>query len=195
MLKLKEAVIVEGKYDAIRLANVVDALILTTDGFGIFKDKEKQALLRRLAAERGIIVLTDSDSAGFLIRSFLRSAVPEGSVKHVYIPDVFGKEKRKSAPGAEGKLGVEGIPEEILLEAFRKCGVTAQESEAPRTPITNLDLYEYGFSGRPNSSEKRKLLLQRLALPERLSTGNLVKLLNCFLSRDEFLNLVKELEP
>ena len=193
MLKLKEAVIVEGKYDAIRLANVVDALILTTEGFGIFKDREKQALLRRLAKTRGIIVLTDSDSAGFLIRAFLRSAVPEGSVKHVYIPDVFGKEKRKTAPGAEGKLGVEGIAEDVLLEAFRKSGVTAEESAAPREPITNLDLYEAGLSGRENSREKRKKLLQKLSLPERLSTGNLLKLLNCFVSRDEFLELVKEL--
>ncbi len=193
MLKLKEAVIVEGKYDAIRLANVVDALILTTEGFGIFKDREKQALLRRLAKTRGIIVLTDSDSAGFLIRSFLRSAVPEGSVKHVYIPDVFGKEKRKAAPGAEGKLGVEGIAEEVLLASFRKCGVTAEESAAPRELITNLDLYEAGLSGRENSREKRRLLLQKLALPERLSTGNLVKVLNCFVSKEEFLELVKEL--
>ncbi len=193
MLKLKEAVIVEGKYDAIRLANVVDALILTTEGFGIFKDREKQALLRRLAKTRGIIVLTDSDSAGFLIRSFLRSAVPEGSVKHVYIPDVFGKEKRKAAPGAEGKLGVEGIAEEVLLASFRKCGVTAEEGAAPRELITNLDLYEAGLSGRENSREKRRLLLQKLALPERLSTGNLVKVLNCFVSKEEFLELVKEL--
>lgn len=193
MLKLKEAVIVEGKYDAIRLANVVDALILTTEGFGIFKDKEKQALLRRLAKTRGIIVLTDSDSAGFLIRSFLRSAVPEGSVKHVYVPDVFGKEKRKAAPGAEGKLGVEGIAEDVLLEAFKKCGVTAEENAAPREAITRLDLFEAGLSGGENSREKRKRLLEKLALPERLSTGNLVKVLNCFVSKDEFLELVKEL--
>ena len=193
MLKLKEAVIVEGKYDAIKLSGVVDTLILTTEGFGIFKDKEKQALLRRLAKTRGIIVLTDSDSAGFLIRSFLRSAVPEGSVKHVYIPDVFGKEKRKTAPGAEGKLGVEGIAQDVLLEAFHKSGITAEESETPGEPITHLDLYEAGLSGCENSREKRKLLLQKLALPERLSTGNLVKLLNCFVNRDEFLELVKEL--
>ena len=194
MLKLSQAVIVEGKYDAIRLAGVVDALILTTEGFGIFKDKEKQALLRRLAKTRGIIVLTDSDSAGFLIRSFLRSAVPEGSVTHVYIPDVFGKEKRKRAPGAEGKLGVEGIAQDVLLEAFRKAGVTTQESAAPRESITTLDLYEYGLSGKANSSEKRKRLLQKLALPERLSAGNLVKVLNCFVTKDEFLALVKELD-
>ncbi len=194
MLKLSQAVIVEGKYDAIRLANVVDALILTTEGFGIFKDKEKQALLRRLAKTRGIIVLTDSDSAGFLIRSFLRSAVPEGSVTHVYIPDVFGKEKRKRAPGAEGKLGVEGIAQDVLLEAFRKAGVTAQETAAPHESITTLDLYEHGLSGKANSREKRKRLLKKLALPERLSTGNLVKVLNCFVTKDEFLELVKELE-
>ena len=194
MLSLKEAVIVEGKYDAIKLSNMVDALILTTDGFGIFKDKEKQALLRRLAETRGLIVLTDSDSAGFLIRSFLRSAVPQGNVKHVYIPDVFGKEKRKRAPGAEGKLGVEGMAQDVLLEAFRKAGVCAEPDAAPRKEITRLDLYEYGLSGKPNSREKRKRLLQRMALPERLSTGNLVKLLNCFADREEFLRIVKEIE-
>ena len=193
MLKLKEAVIVEGKYDAIRLANILDALILKTDGFGIFKDKEKQALLRRLAQTQGIIVLTDSDSAGFLIRSFISSAVPEGSVKHVYIPDLFGKEKRKTAPSAEGKLGVEGMEEAVLLEAFRKAGIAAEETESRSEPITRFDLFEHGLSGRPNSTENRKKLFDALALPERLSTSSLLRLLNGFCTREAFLELVKEL--
>ena len=193
MIRLKQAVVVEGKYDAIRLANVVDALIIRTDGFGIFKDREKQALLRRLANERGLIILTDSDSAGFLIRNFLSNCVPASQCVQVYIPDVYGKEKRKAAPSAEGKLGVEGVSERVLIEAFRKAGVTAEQTDAPRDPITNIDLFEHGLSGTPNSRENRKRLLQKLALPERMSTGALVKVLNCFVTKDEFLNTVKEL--
>ncbi|MBR3554161.1 MAG: DUF4093 domain-containing protein [Clostridia bacterium] len=193
MIRLKQAVVVEGKYDAIRLANVIDALIIRTDGFGIFKDKEKQQLLRRLAQERGLILLTDSDSAGFLIRNFIANCVPASQCVQVYIPDIYGKEKRKTAPSAEGKLGVEGVKEDILLEAFRKAGVTATQTDAPRDPITNIDLYEHGLSGTPHSRENRKRLLQKLALPERLSTGALVKVLNCFVTRDEFLKIAKEL--
>lgn len=193
MIRLQQAVVVEGKYDAIRLANVVDALIIRTDGFGIFKDKEKQKLLRRLARERGLIILTDSDSAGFLIRNFVTNVVPASQCVQVYIPDVFGKEKRKAAPSAEGKLGVEGIKEAVLLEALRKAGVTAAHTDAPREQITNIDLYEHGLSGTPNSRENRKRLLQMLELPERLSTGALVKILNCFVTKDEFLETVREL--
>ena len=193
MIRLKQAVVVEGKYDAIRLQNVVDALIIRTDGFGIFKDKEKQALLRRLAKERGLILLTDSDSAGFLIRNFIANCVDMSQCVQVYIPDIYGKEKRKTAPSAEGKLGVEGVKEDILLEAFRKAGVTAEQTNAPREPITNLDLFEHGLSGTPNSRENRRRLLQKMALPQRLSTGALVKILNCFVTRDEFLDIVKEL--
>ena len=194
MIKLDRPVIVEGKYDIIKLSGIIGSLIIKTDGFGIFKDKEKQALLRRLAREKGIIVLTDSDSAGFLIRNFINSTIPKDKITHVYIPDVYGKEKRKNEKSKEGKLGVEGISESILLEAFTKAGVIATESEnSERRFITNLDLYEHGLTGRENSSEKRKLLLKKLALPERLSTSSLIKILNTFVTYEEFIETLKEL--
>lgn len=193
MIKLNRPIIVEGKYDIIKLSNLIDGLIIKTDGFGIFKDKEKQSLIRRLAGETGIIVLTDSDSAGFLIRNFLTSSLPKDKITHVYIPDVFGKEKRKKEAGKEGKLGVEGMTEEILLEAFRKAGVTSETTTEKRRLITNIDLYEYGFSGRPNSQEKRKLLLKKLSLPERLSTSSLVKILNTFVTYEDFITIAEEI--
>ncbi len=194
MIKLDMPIIVEGKYDIIKLSNIVDTLIIKTDGFGIFKDKEKQKLIRRLAGEKGVILLTDSDSAGFLIRNFLNSALPKDKITHVYIPDVFGKEKRKNESGKEGKLGVEGMKEDVLLEAFKKAGITGKKSERDeRRLITNVDLYEFGLSGGENSSEKRKLLLKKLDLPERLSTSSLVKILNTFCNYEDFLKTVKEL--
>ena len=194
MIKLDRPVIVEGKYDIIKLSGIIDSLNIKTDGFGIFKDKEKQALLRRLAKEKGIIVLTDSDSAGFLIRNFINSTIPKDKITHVYIPDVFGKEKRKNEASKEGKLGVEGISEQILLDAFTKAGVLATESDKEeRRLITNIDLYEYGLTGRENSSEKRKILLKKLALPERLSTSSLVKILNTFVTYEEFIITLKEI--
>ena len=194
MIKLKEAVIVEGKYDAIKLSGFIDALIITTEGFGIFKNKEKQKFLRRLAKEKGLIVLTDSDSAGFMIRNFIRNAVPEENVKNVYIPDIYGKEKRKDAPSAEGKLGVEGVSEEVIMKALQKAGVNSVKTEEERRIITNIDLFEYGFSGRDNSKEKRKKLLSMLELPERMSTTSLVKVLNSFVTYEEFIEKAKEID-
>ena len=195
MIKIDKPIIVEGKYDIIKLSRIVDGLIIKTDGFGIFKDKEKQQLLRRLAGEKGIIVLTDSDSAGFLIRKFLKSSIPEDRITHVYIPDVYGKEKRKTQAGKEGKLGVEGISEDVLLEAFRKAGVICDESDTEeRRLITNIDLYEAGLMGRDNSKEKRVKLMKALALPERLSTSSLLKILNTFVTFEEFTEKLKELD-
>lgn len=195
MIKLDMPVIVEGKYDIIKLSNIIDALIIKTDGFGIFKDKEKQSLIRRLAGEKGIIVLTDSDSAGFMIRNFIYSVVPKDKVINVYIPDVYGKEKRKTEGGKEGKLGVEGMKEEILLEAFRKAGVLCEKSDnSSRRLITNVDLFESGLSGGKDSKAKRSALLKSLALPERMSTSSLVKILNTFVTYEEFIEKVKELE-
>ncbi len=195
MIKLDRPIIVEGKYDIIKLSNLIDGLIIKTDGFGIFKDKEKQKLLRRFAKEKGIIVLTDSDSAGFLIRNFIKSTVPEDKITHVYVPDIYGKEKRKTEKSKEGKLGVEGIEEQILLESFKKAGVFCCESESTeRRLITNLDLYEWGLSGRDNSKEKRARLLKKLDLPERMSTSSIVKILNTFVTYEEFIKAVKELE-
>lgn len=194
MIKLDRPVIVEGKYDIIKLSNIIDTLIIKTGGFGIFKDKEKQKLLRRLAGEKGIIVMTDSDSAGFLIRNFISSSVPADKITHVYIPDIYGKEKRKTEASKEGKLGVEGTPEAIIIEALEKAGVTCCESEnARRRLITNIDLYEWGLMGKENSKEKRTKLLKSLALPERMSTSSLIKILNTFVTYDEFLQKVKEL--
>lgn len=193
MIKTDKAIIVEGKYDIIKLSRIVDALIIKTDGFGIFKDKEKQALLRRLADEKGIIVLTDSDSAGFLIRKFLKSSIPEDKITHVYIPDIYGKEKRKTQAGKEGKLGVEGISEEVIIEAFTKAGVICNQIQnEERRLITNIDLYEAGLMGKDNSKEKRIRLMKALALPERLSTSSLLKILNTFVTYDEFIEKLKE---
>lgn len=193
MIKLDRPVIVEGKYDVIKLSNIIDGIIIKTDGFGIFKNKEKQKLLRSLAKEKGIIVLTDSDGAGFVIRNFISSIVPADKITHVYIPDVFGKEKRKTEASAEGKLGVEGIKESVLLEAFEKSGVTASLTNEKRRLITPLDLFENGLSGRPNSAEKRKKLLKKLSLPEHLSSSSLIKILNTFVTFEEFEKTVKEL--
>ncbi len=194
MIKLSKPIIVEGKYDIIKLSNLIDGLIIKTDGFGIFKDKEKQKLLRRLAKEQGIIVLTDSDSAGFVIRNFLNSSIPSDRITHVYIPDIYGKEKRKTEMSKEGKLGVEGVEEKILLDAFKKAGVFCEESkETERRLITNLDFYEWGLTGKENSKEKRKLLLKKLDLPERLSTSSMIKILNTFVTYEEFEKTVKEI--
>lgn len=193
MIKLDRPVIVEGKYDAIKLSGILDALIIKTDGFGIFKDKEKQRLLTRLAKEKGIIVLTDSDGAGFVIRSFISSIVPADKITHVYIPDIFGKEKRKAQFSAEKKLGVEGVEEKVILDSFKKAGVTASLSGEKRRLITKLDLFECGLSGRENSAQKRRELLKKLALPEHLSASSLVKILNTFVTYEEFEKTVKEL--
>lgn len=195
MIRLQQAVIVEGKYDKIKLSNLLDTLILTTDGFGIFKNKEKLAFLRRIAETRGLIVLTDSDSAGFLIRNFLQSSIPPQYLTNVYVPDLYGKEKRKKTPGAEGKLGVEGMSEQVLLDAFRRAGITATQSTLPQDePLTTADLFSLGLSGRPNSAQRRKQLLQALALPEHLSTSALLRVLNDFVPRDTFLQALEELE-
>lgn len=194
MIKLDRPIIVEGKYDIIKLSNIIDTLIIKTDGFGIFKDKEKQKFLRRIAEEKGIIVLTDSDSAGFLIRNFISSSVPKDKITHVYIPDLYGKEKRKTEASKEGKLGVEGTPEKIILDSLEKAGVTCSKTDcSERRLITNIDLYEYGLMGKENSKEKRTLLLKSLALPERMSTSSLIRILNTFVTYDEFISKVKEL--
>ena len=193
MIKIEQAVIVEGKYDKLKLSNVIDALIIETDGFGIFKDKEKQKLIKRLACTRGILILTDSDSAGFKIRSFIGGSVPPEQVTHAYIPDIFGKERRKEAPSKEGKLGVEGISAEILRQALERAGVlTREEEESERREIRSIDLYEYGISGRPDSKKIRQMLLKSLDLPERLSSGCLLKVLNTFITYDEFVKFAAE---
>ncbi|MCM1529569.1 MAG: DUF4093 domain-containing protein [Alistipes sp.] len=184
MISLNEAVVVEGKYDKIRLSSVVDAVIIVTNGFRIFKDAEKLALIRYYAEKTGIIILTDSDSAGRKIRGYIKGAVKNGTVKNVHIPDIFGKERRKEKPSAEGKLGVEGIDTDVLLEAFRRAGVTSAERKtAP--DITKTVMFELGLSGGHDSSVLRKRLQKRLGLPELLSSGALLEVLNTMMTARE----------
>ncbi|MBQ1519476.1 MAG: DUF4093 domain-containing protein [Ruminococcus sp.] len=176
MIKIDEAVIVEGKYDKIKLSSVIDAVIIVTNGFSIFKDSEKLELIRYYAEKTGIIILTDSDSAGRKIRGYIKGAVGSGRVTNVYIPDIFGKEKRKTKPSAEGKLGVEGVDVKTILAAFEKAGVTASQNEK-RSDITKYTLYELGLSGGKNSSELRERLQVSLGLPRLLSSSALVEVL------------------
>ncbi len=194
MIKIKQAVIVEGKYDKIKLSGIIDAPIIQTDGFGIFKDKELQLLIRKLAEKRGILVLTDSDSAGFKIRSFIGSTVNQKDIIHAYIPDIFGKESRKTEPSKEGKIGVEGVSEQIIMQALANAGVLCESAPEPVRPITKLDLYELGFTGGADSSKKRAALLRYYSFPERLSANSLVKVLNCITSYERFLEDIKEIE-
>ena len=188
MLHIKETIVVEGRYDKNALSQVVDTLILETGGFQLFKDPEKLALLRRAAQRRGLIVLTDSDGAGFVIRNRLRGAIPAEQLKHAYIPDVWGKERRKRKPGKEGKRGVEGMPPQVLEQALRRGGATVLEEETAfrsGPPLTKGDLFAAGLSGGPGSGEKRKALLKRLELPEHMSANALLAVLNGCYSREE----------
>ncbi len=195
MLKIKEAIVVEGRYDKNTLSQLVDTLILTTDGFQVFKRKEQAELLRRVAEKRGLIVLTDSDGAGFVIRNHLKGIIPQRRLKQCYIPDVYGKEKRKKTPGKEGKLGVEGMKPEVLEDCLRRCGATILgegEGTAPRGEITKLDLYQAGLSGGADSARKRQILLKALNLPERLTANALVPVLNTLLTYEEFESVVRD---
>ena len=217
MLKIREAIAVEGRYDKNTLSQVVDTLILETHGFGIFKDPERMALLRRAAEKRGLIVLTDSDGAGFVIRNRIKSAIPGQYLKHAYIPDVYGKEKRKRQRGKEGKLGVEGMPPAVLEQVLRRAGATfldqgeAREQEPPLTkadlfaagltqgeareqepPLTKADLFAAGLTGRPDSAQRRLALLKRLELPEHMTANALLEVLNTCYTREEALLFLKE---
>ena len=194
MVKIKEAIVVEGRYDKNTLSQIVDAPILETAGFGIFKDKQQMALLRRVAENRGLIVFTDSDGAGFVIRNHIKSVIPAKFLKHAYIPDIYGKERRKSAPGKEGKLGVEGMRPETILEALRRAGATMEgEAAAPQNQLTKQDLTELGLSGGADSSAKRLALLKKLDLPEHMSANAMLQALNLLYTLDELSELVREL--
>ena len=191
MRRVKEVIVVEGRYDKNALSQVVDAVILETSGFGIFKDSQKQKLFRTLAETKGLIVLTDSDGAGFVIRNFIKGCTDPKTVKHAYIPDIYGKERRKSTPSKEGKQGVEGMRPAVLLEALRRARASF-EGKAPAeaaAPISKADRYALGLSGGANSAEKRKALLRQLDLPERLTADGLLDVLNALMSREEFLRL------
>lgn len=190
MPRLREAVIVEGRCDKARLAQVLeDTPIVETGGFRVFKDRENLALIRRLADERGVVVLTDSDGAGFLIRSRLSQCLPPDRVKHAYIPDVYGKERRKRRPSKEGKLGVEGMPAALLLDCLRRAGAVVEEGPAREAgeKLSKADLMERGLSGGADSAGRRRALQKRLGLPERLSANGLLQALNALYTREEAL--------
>ena len=192
MVKIKEAIVVEGRYDKNTLSQIVDAPVLETSGFGIFKDKQQMALLRRVAEKRGLIVFTDSDGAGFVIRNHIKSAIPAKYLKHAYIPDIPGKEKRKSAPSKEGKLGVEGMTKEVILEALRKAGATIEGEDAPQCRgITKQDLMALGLSGGPDAAAKRLALLKRLDLPEHMSANAMLQALNLLYSPEELEQILR----
>ena len=197
MLRIKEAIVVEGRYDKNTLSQLVDTLILDTRGFGVFKDAQRLALLRRVAQRRGIIVLTDSDGAGFVIRNFLKGAIPPQQVKHAYIPDIAGKERRKRRPGREGKLGVEGMRPAVLEQALRRAGATFGDGFGPDgpggRPITKADLYALGLSGGPGAAQARQALLRRLDLPEHLTANALVEVLNTVCTYEELAEILQTL--
>lgn len=188
MMRVKEVIVVEGRYDKNTVSQVVDATVVALGGFSVFNDREKLSFLRRLAMERGLIVLTDSDGAGFVIRNYLKGALPKDRVKQAYIPDIHGKERRKRTPGKEGKLGVEGMRPEVILEALRRCGATFEDGEAQlsrRAPLTKADLFALGLTGTPDSASRRQALLRKLDLPEHLTSNGLLEALNLLYSREE----------
>ena len=193
MVKIREAIVVEGRDDKNTLSQIVDAPILETEGFGIMKNKQQLGLLRRVAQTRGLIVFTDSDGAGFVIRNFLKGALTEGRVYHAYIPDLYGKEKRKAKGSKEGKLGVEGVPDEVLIRAVEQSGAL-QCGTTKKGGITKADLYEMGLSGGTDSARKRRLLLQALDLPQHLSPNALLDVLNCITDTDALWAAVRKME-
>ena len=191
MHSVREVIVVEGRYDKNALSQVVDAVIIETSGFGIFNDAEKRKLLQTMAEARGLIVLTDSDGAGFVIRNYIKGCVDPKLVKHAYIPDIYRKERRKSAPSREGKLGVEGMKPQVLLDALIRAGATFDDEENKKTAprISKADMYARGLSGREGSAEKRAQLIKQLGLPERLTADGLLDVLNATMSREEFLSI------
>ncbi len=195
MLRIKQAIIVEGRYDKIRLSNITDAVVICTNGFSIYKDREKQELIKSLAAKTGIIILTDSDSAGFQIRSFIRSIVKQGEVLNAVTPDILGKERRKAQPSKQGKIGVEGIPDELIEQALINAGAVPEESAADRgEPITRADLMDCGLIGGENCTQRRQRLQRYLGLPELLSAKLLLEVVNKMYTRSGFLEAVRKLD-
>ena len=195
MVKIKEAIVVEGRYDKNTLSQIVDAPILETNGFGIFKDKEQMALLRRVAEVRGLIVFTDADGAGFVIRNHIKSAIPNQYLKHAYTPDILGKERRKSAPGKEGKLGVEGMTRDVILDSLRRAGATFEDETAEKTAgeITKADLMDLGLYG-PGSNERRGTLIKKLGFPEKISTNGFLQAVNLLYTKNELTTIVEKME-
>ncbi len=194
MVKIREAIIVEGRYDKNTLSQIVDAPIIQTNGFQILKDKEQLALIRAVADKLGVIIFTDSDGAGFVIRNYLKGVLPQHQIRHAYIPDIPGKEKRKDAPGKEGKLGVEGMTPEIILDALKRAGATIDgECLTAKTEITKVDMFSLGLSGGPDSVQRRKSLQKRLGFPEHMSSNALLQALNMLYTKEEFYELTDTL--
>ena len=194
MITIREAIVVEGRYDKNTLSQIVDAPILETSGFGVFKDKQQLALLRRVAESRGLIVLTDSDGAGFVIRNYLKSAIPAQYLKHAYIPDIYGKENRKTNPGKEGKIGVEGMSRELILEALRRAGATIEGNDSESASrITKQDMMDLGLSGGVDSAALRQKLLHKLDLPEHMSANALLQALNLLVDLEQLVKLLEEI--
>lgn len=194
MIKIKEAVIVEGRYDKIKLSSLIDAPIIETNGFRVFSDKEKQNLIKKIADARGILVMTDSDSAGFVIRNFLKGVVDKSKIKHCYIPQIEGKEKRKAQSGKEGLLGVEGVSDDVIIDAIRKSGATIiGENSTAKKEITKSDLLSLGLTGTENAQKNRNMLLKRLRLPTYLTTNAMLTALNCLYSFEELKSLLDEI--
>ena len=195
MVKIKEAIVVEGRYDKNTLSQILDATILETSGFGIFKNKEQMQLLRKVAEVRGLIVFTDADGAGFVIRTHIKSAIPNQYLKHAYTPDILGKERRKSAPGKEGKLGVEGMTQEVILESLRRAGATFEGETAEKTAgvITKADLMDLGLYG-PGSNERRAALIKKLGFPEKISTNGFLQAVNLLYTKNELTTIVEKME-
>lgn len=193
--KIKETIIVEGRYDKIKLDSIIDANIIITEGFGIFKDKQKINFIRKMAQTTGIIIMTDPDGAGFIIRNFVSQGIDAENIKHAYIPDFFGKEKRKTEAGKEGKLGVEGVDKEVILIALENAGATIDGEAKVQTgeKITKLDLYNDGFSGGENSKELRKMLLKKLDLPERMGINQLCGVINLLCTKEEYTKIAEEI--
>ena len=195
MVRIQEAIVVEGRYDKNTLSQIVDAPIFETAGFGIFKDKKQMALLRRVAEKRGLIVFTDSDGAGFVIRNHIKSAIPGKYLKHAYIPDIPGKERRKAAPGKEGKLGVEGMTPEVILQALKNAGATFAGADLPpKSGITKQDLMALGLSGGAEAGKKRQALLKKLDLPEHMSANAMVQALSLLYDLQELTQAVDALD-
>ena len=193
MVKIKEAIVVEGRYDKNTLSQIVDAPILETSGFGIFKDKEQMELLRKVAQIRGLIVFTDADGAGFVIRNHIKSAIDGKYLKHAYTPDIFGKERRKKTGGREGKLGVEGMTRDVILESLRRAGATFLEGETaqPRQEITKADLLDLGLYG-PGSAENRSALVKKLGFPERISNNAFLQAVNLLYSMEDLKQALEQ---
>lgn len=197
LIKIKEVIIVEGKYDKIKLSSIIDGTIIETHGFGIFKDKKQIKLIRSLAETNGLLIITDSDAAGFVIRNYLKGSVPKDKIKHAYIPDIYGKEKRKTKASKEGKIGVEGVPKEVILEAIRKAGISFQDVDndiESKRKITKMDLFAAGLSGRNDSAQNRKALIKHLGLPEHITTNSLIDVLNCMMDYEEYIKIISKLK-